>query len=331
MMMNRRWVAARVLFTLVAGAVGASAAVAETGYPKRPVKLVIPFSVGGGTDTVSRVFADYLKNRLGQSVVVENKGGAGSAVGTEQVVRSDPDGYTLLVNADTVGIFPLIYPNLKFDVRNDLTPISFFASAPIVLVAHPSVAAKDIAELVALARSQPGVVTLATSGLGTPHDLAATLFSRAAKVQLNEIAYKGNGPALADVVAGHVQIGMFTLSSVQAYAAAGRLKLLAITSKERTSLAPEVPSMAEAGLPSVDMSSRYLLMVPAKTPKAIVSRLEEEVAEIARTPAFRDQLTKMGFEALSTTSKSTDMLLQRERERWTPIFGNAKLAPKPTN
>lgn len=330
MMMNRRLATASILLPLAA-AVGSPPAVAADPYPTRPVKLIIPFSVGGGTDTVSRVFADHLKNRLGQPVVVENKGGAGSAVGTEQVVRSEPDGYTLLVNADTVGIFPLIYANLKFDVRTDLTPISFFASAPIVLVAHPSVPAKDVAELVAIARKQPGAVSLATSGLGTPHDLAAILFSRAAKVELNEIAYKGNGPALADVVAGHVQIGMFTLSSVQSYATAGKLKLLAVTSSKRTPLAPEVPSMAEAGLPSVDMSSRYLLIAPAKTPKAVVSRLEEEVAEIARTPAFRDQLSKMGFETLSTTSKETETLLQRERERWAPIFGSAKLVPKPIN
>lgn len=329
-MMNRRLATASILLPLAAAAASLPAFAAEA-YPARPIKLIIPFSVGGGTDTVSRIFADHLKNRLGQVVVVDNKGGAGSAVGTEHVVRSEPDGYTLLVNADTVGIFPLIYPNLKFDVRTDLAPISFFASAPIVLVAHPSVAVKDVAELIALARKQPGAVTLATSGLGTPHDLAAILFSRAAKVEFNEIAYKGNGPALADVVAGHVQIGMFTLSSVQSYAAAGKLKLLAVTSSKRTPLAPEIPSMAEAGLPSVDMSSRYLLLAPAKTPKAVVSRLEKEVAEIARTPAFRDQLSKMGFETLSTTAKDTEALLQKERERWAPIFDSAKLAPKPIN
>ncbi|WP_354358842.1 Bug family tripartite tricarboxylate transporter substrate binding protein [Variovorax boronicumulans] len=327
--MNRRFATASILLPLAAAA--SLPAFAAEAYPTRPIKLIIPFSVGGGTDTVSRVFADHLKNRLGQAVIVENKGGAGSAVGTEHVVRSEPDGYTLLVNADTVGIFPLIYPNLKFDVRTDLTPISFFASAPIVLVAHPSASVKDVAELIALARKQPGAVTLATSGLGTPHDLAAILFSRAAKVELNEIAYKGNGPALADVVAGHVQIGMFTLSSVQSYAAAGKLKLLAVTSSKRTPLAPEVPSMAEAGLPSVDMSSRYLLLAPAKTPKAVVGRFEKEVAEMARTPAFRDQLSKMGFETLSTTSKDTEALLQKERERWAPIFDSAKLAPKPIN
>jgi tripartite-type tricarboxylate transporter receptor subunit TctC len=307
------------------------AARAADAYPTRPVKLIIPFSVGGGTDTVSRVLANHLKNRLGQAVVVENKGGAGSAIGTEQAVRSEPDGYTLLVNADTVGIFPLIYAQLKFDVRTDLTPISFFAAAPIVLVAHPSVPAKDVAELVALARSKPGNVTLATSGLGTPHDLAAMLFSRAAQVQLNEIAYKGNGPALADVIAGHVQIGMFTLASVEAHAKAGRLRLLAVTSNKRTPLAPEVPSMAEAGVPGVEMSVRYLLIAPAKTPPAIVARLETEAAELARTPTFRDELSKMGFETLSTTAKETALVLQRERERWAPIFDTAKIAPKAIN
>lgn len=329
-MMNRRLATALILSPLAA-AVGSLPAVAADAYPTRPLKLVIPFSVGGGTDTVSRVFADHLKDRLGQPVVVENKGGAGSVVGTEHVVRSEPDGYTLLINADTVGILSLIYDNLKFNVRTDLTPISFFASAPIVLVAHPSVPVKDIAELVAIARKQAGSVSLATSGLGTPHDLAAMLFSRAAKIKLTEIPYKGNGPALADVVAGHVQIGMFTLSSVQSYAAAGKLKLLAVTSSKRTSLAPEVPTMAEAGFPSVDISVSYLLLAPAKTPKAVVSRLEDEVAVVARTPAFRDQLSKLGFETLSTTSKETEMLLQRERERWAPIFGSAKFVPKPVN
>jgi tripartite-type tricarboxylate transporter receptor subunit TctC len=300
-------------------------------YPARPVKLVIPFAVGGGTDTVSRVFANHLRARLGQPVLVENKGGAGSTIGSELAARADPDGYTLLVNADTIAIFPLIHAKLGFDVRRDLTGVAFFASAPIVLVAQASAPVRDVAELVAWARREPGAVTLATSGLGTPHDLASMLFSRTAGIQLNEIAYKGNGPALADVLAGHVHIGMFTLSSVQAHARAGKLKLLAVTGPRRTPLAPDVPSMAEAGLAAVDVSSRYLLLAPARTPAAVVARLEAEVAELARTPAFRDELTRMGFEPMATSARETEALLQRERDRWPPIFKAANINPQANN
>jgi tripartite-type tricarboxylate transporter receptor subunit TctC len=297
-------------------------------YPSKPIKLVIPYAVGGGTDISTRVMVKYLDPRLNQPIFIENKGGAGSTIGTEAVVRSDPDGYTLLANTDTIVLAPLLFSKINFDVRKDLTPISFYASAPIVLVANPNFPAKDVKELIAYAKKNPGKVALATSGAGSPHDLAGMLFTNRANIEVNEIPYKGNGPALIDTIAGHVDIGMFTLSQVQPYAQVGKVKILAVISPQRSVLAPDIPSLAESGIPNMEVSSRYLVMVPAKTPKPVVKRLETAFSELYGDKQYRAEMEGLGFEIRYTTSEDTAAILQKEYDKFAPILKAANVKPQ---
>jgi len=297
-------------------------------YPTKPIKLVIPYAVGGGTDISTRVMSKHLDSRLNQSIIIENKGGAGSTIGTEVVVRSEPDGYTLLANTDTIVLAPLLFSKINFDIRKDLAPISFYASAPIVLVANPNFPAKDVKELIAYAKKNPGKVALATSGAGSPHDLAAMLFTNRTNIEVNEIPYKGNGPALTDTIAGHVDIGMFTLSQVQPYAQAGKVKILAVISPQRTPLAPDIPSLAESGIPNMEVSSRYLIMVPAKTPKAVIKKLEGSFAELLNDKQYRSEMEGLGFEVRFTTSEDTIAILQKEYDKFAPILKAANFKPQ---
>ena len=295
-------------------------------YPNRPIKLGIPYAVGGGSDTVARIMSPHLKNILNQSIVLENKGGVGSTLGTERVAKSEPDGYTLLLNTDVIAIMPLLFKKLNFDPQKDFIPISFITSAPIVLAANPEFPANSLKELIALAKKSPGQVSLATPGAGSPQDLASILFAHKAQIKFNSIPYKGNGPALVDILAGHVNIGMFTLSTVKEYAKTGKLKILAVIGSKRTPLAPEIVSLTEAGLPDVEVSSRYLILAPAKTPKDIVLKLEKDFAKLAENKNYQSELLNLGFEAISTSSNETTEILNKENNKWTPILKNIDIS-----
>jgi tripartite-type tricarboxylate transporter receptor subunit TctC len=289
-------------------------------YPNRPIKLVIPYAAGGGSDTVARIMSPHLKNILNQPIVIENKGGVGSTIGTDSVAKSEPDGYTLLLNTDVIAIMPSLFKKLNFDPQKDFAPISFITSAPIVLAANPEFPVNSVKELIALAKKNPGQVSLATPGAGSPQDLASILFAHKAQIKFNSIPYKGNGPALVDILAGHVNIGMFTLSTVKEYAKTGKLKILAVISSKRTPLAPEITSLTEAGLPDVEVSSRYLILAPAKTPKDIVLKLEKDFAKLVENKNYQSELLNLGFEAISTSSAETTEILNKENSKWTPIL-----------
>lgn len=295
-------------------------------YPNKPVKIVIPYAAGGGSDAVSRIMSPHLKNIFNQSVVLENKGGVGSTIGTESVAKSEPDGYTLLINTDVIAIMPLLFKKLNFDPQKDFIPISFITTAPMVLVANPSFPVNSVKELIALAKKSPGEISLATPGAGSPQDLASILLANKAQIKFNAINYKGNGPALVDVLAGHVNVAIFTLSSVKEFAKSGKLKVLAVIGAKRSSLAPEIISLTEAGLPDVEVSSRYLILAPAKTPKEVVSKLEKDFAKLADNKNYQTDLLNLGFETLSTTSAETTEILNKEIVKWTPILKNLDIS-----
>jgi len=287
---------------------------------------VIPYAAGGGSDAVSRIMSPHLKNIFNQSVVLENKGGVGSTIGTESVAKSEPDGYTLLINTDVIAIMPLLFKKLNFDPQKDFIPISFITTAPMVLVANPSFPVNSVKELIALAKKSPGEISLATPGAGSPQDLASILLANKAQIKFNAINYKGNGPALVDVLAGHVNVAIFTLSSVKEFAKSGKLKVLAVIGAKRSSLAPEIISLTEAGLPDVEVSSRYLILAPAKTPKEVVSKLEKDFAKLADNKNYQTELLNLGFETLSTTSAETTEILNKESIKWTPILKNLDIS-----
>lgn len=297
-------------------------------FPSREVRIVVPLAPGGGTDTITRQITEKLGRLLGKPVIIENKGGAGTTIGMAAAAAAPPDGQTLVVNGDTVAIFEYIFANLKFDVFKDLVPVAYFASAPIVLAATPSFPANNMKELLALARKTPGQIAYATPGVGTPHDLAGLLLMQKAGVKFNEISYKGNGPALVDLMAGHMSIGMFTISNVLPYVQSGKVKVLAVVGDKRTALAPELPSMGESGLPGVDVSSRYVILAPAGTPRASLAKLNGAIQEIARMPDTAQSFHKLGYEPMVTSLEESAVLLKGERERWHPILDAAQVKPQ---
>jgi len=315
-------------FLLAAGISLAALGVAAQEFPTREIKLIVPLAPGGGTDTITRQITEKLGKQLGKPVIVENRGGAGTTIGMAAAASAAADGHTLVVNGDTVAIFDQIFANLKFDVFRDFVPVAYFASAPIVLAAHPSFPAHNVRELIAMAKKSPGQVAYATPGVGTPHDLAGLLLMQKAGVKFNEISYKGNGPALADLLAGHVQIGMFTAANVLPYLKSGKLKALAVVGDKRSAVAPDLPSMAEAGLAGVDVSSRYVILAPSATPKTALARLNNAVRELARQPDTADSFHRLGYEPMVAGLEESAALLKAERDRWRPILAAAQVKPQ---
>lgn len=297
-------------------------------FPTREVRVIVPLAPGGGTDTITRQITEPMGKRLGKPVVVENRGGAGTVIGMDAAAVAIPDGQTLVVNGDTVAIFEYIFANLRFDVFKDFVPVSYFASAPIVLAAHPDFPANNVTELIALAKASPGTVPYATPGVGTPHDLAGLLLMQRAGVDFNAITYKGNGQALVDLMAGHVSLGMFTISNVLPHIESGRLKVLAVVGDKRTPVAPDFPSMAESGLPGVDVSARYVVLAPAGTPRPALERLNTTIREIAQAPETAKHFLTMGYEPMVTDLDEAAALLRAERERWGPVLQAAQIKPQ---
>ena len=314
---------------LIAAIVATLATVASAqDYPRREVRVIVPFPPGGGTDAITRVLTSKLGAQLGQPVIVDNRAGAGSTIGMGAVASSSPDGYTVVVNGDTVALFEYLFANLRFDVQKDFVPVAYYASAPIVLAAHPSFAANTMKELLALARKSPGTVSYATVGVGTPQDIAGLLLAQKAGVRFNDIAYKGGGPALTDVLAGHVNFGLFTISTILPHLQTGKLKALAVVGDRRTPLAPDLPSMGESGLPGVDVSARYVMLAPAGTPPEVLARLYSGIVETVRRPEVTEGFHKLGYEPLLADPKASASMLRAERERLGQVLKAANVKPQ---
>lgn len=274
------------------------------GYPSRPIKLVVGFAPGGAADFVSRTLADPLSRALGQSIVVENRAGAGSSIAAEYVAKSSaPDGYTILIaSPSSILVNPIISPKAGFDPRRDLAPISKVSSSPLVIAVNPAVGANTLQELIEIARKAPGRLNYATSGNGAAPHLAAVLFMRLANVEMVHVPYKGGGPAVQSVLAGDTQLSFATPPSVLPLVQAGRLKALAVTSRNRTPLVPGVPGMAEAGLPDYEISFWYGFFAPAGTPDEILRRLFLVTSQVLQAPKINETLAKEGTETSGSKS-----------------------------
>jgi tripartite-type tricarboxylate transporter receptor subunit TctC len=280
----------------------ASAAPAQP-YPNRPVKLVVGFAPGGAADFVARAIADPLARGLGQSIVVENRAGAGSSIAAEYVAKSAPDGYTILIaSPSSILVNPLISPKAGFDPRRDLAPITKVSSSPLVVAVNPAVGAEDLRGLIRIARERPGQLNFATSGNGSAPHLAAVLFMRLANVDMVHVPYKGGGPAVQSVLAGDTQLSFATPPSVLPLVQAGRLKALAVTSRKRTPLVPGVPGMAEAGLPEYEISFWYGFFAPAGTPDEVVKKLFAATSEVLLMPRINAALAREGTETSGSAS-----------------------------
>lgn len=306
-------------------AAGASLSAVAADYPTRPIRVVVPFSPGGGVDVIARTIAQPLSERLGQPIVIENKPGANGSIGVQAVVASEPDGYTLLVFATAAGMFPLMYSNLGYDPFKDLAPISAVATQPLALFTNAKFPANTVDELVALVKDEPGTISYAGIGVGSPQHMAGELFSYRNDLKLIHVPYKGTALAVSDVIAGHVQMGFLGLTSGMPYVENGQLKVLAVAAPKRSTLAPEVRTMAEEGYQDFNLGITYFFAAPANTPRNIIDRLHEELKAVMEVPAVIEKLKQQGYEAMFTTPEEVVAMMRAEHEKWAPVIKAAGL------
>jgi len=298
---------------LVAGLVPAAHA---QPFPSRPVKVVVPFSPGGFTDVVARILQTKLGEALGQPVIVENKPGAGSTIGTAEVSKAKPDGYTLAMVSTTHVITPHLYSPMPYDALKDFAPVMKLAEGPYVLVVHPSLGVSSVRELVALARAQPGRVDYASSGNGSSQHLVGALFAQSAGVELNHVPYKGSGQAMQDLVGGQVKVGFVGGPNAVPYLANGKLKALGVTTARRSADLPDIPSIAEAGLPGFDATLWLALLAPPGTPPEVLAKIREGVTKALTTPESRKLVNSAGVDVSLSTGDELGALLRSEFDRW---------------
>ncbi len=308
---------------VVALAAFASAPAHAQAWPTRPVRLVVPYVPSGATDLVSRIVGEQLAAKLGQQVVVDNRPGATGTIAFTGVAESSPDGYTLITTADSLTLLPFAYRNLKFDPRSSFAPISMMSTQPLVLAVHAAVPAKNVKEFIALAKTKP--LSFATSGTGTSQHLSGELIKKMTGIDMVHIPYKGGGQAIIDLSGGQVPVAVLGSSTVIPQAKAGRVRILAVTSKKRSAALPDVPTLDESGLTGFDVYQWTAMLAPAKTPKAIINRLNTEVNAILRQAATRDKLQAAGFEAQPSTPEEVAKLINEGMARWGKLIQELKL------
>lgn len=311
--MSRFATAAALMLATMLAAISAAAA----DYPARTVTLVVPYPPGGGVDAMARVVAAKLSEAMHAQFIVDNRPGAGGTIGTRAVAQAAPDGYTLLLgHTGTISINPSLYAHAGYDPRKDFAPIGLVASMPVALLANPSFPAKSIAEFIAMAKKDPGKFNLGTSALGTGGYMCAELFKAEAGINVAIIPYKGTAPVMNDLLGGHVPIAFGVLPPALGNIAAGKLRAVAVTSKKRFSLLPDVPTFDESGLPGFEAVLHYGLLAPAGTPKEIVDRLSEEVRQLVDTPEVRKQIHNEGGDPMTSTPAEYAADIDREETKW---------------
>ena len=299
--------------TLLALVFGSALAV----YPDRPVRLVVPFPPGGPTDIVARPVAQSLSKNLGQQVIVDNRGGAGGNIGADAVVKSAADGYTLLMG--TVGTHAInasLYKKLTFDPVKDFAPVSLVAQAAVVLVVHPSLPAKTLNEFIALAKSKRGEITFGSAGAGSPGHLTGELFKDMARVDLMHVPYQGSAPAISDLLGGQIQAMFDPIQATLSHVKAGKLRMLGVSSSKRSSALPDVPTIAEAGVPGFETTAWWAVFAPAATPTEIITRLNTEIVKVMRSPDLNERLRQLDIEAIGSTPDQLAAFMKTEMAKW---------------
>jgi tripartite-type tricarboxylate transporter receptor subunit TctC len=320
---NRRLGRRAILF----GAASATLAAPALGqnFPASSIRLVVPYSPGGGADTTARLIAPKLQEVLGETVVIDNKPGAGGSIGDDFVAKAVPDGCTSLIGAFAHAVNPSLMSKMRFRTPDDFAPISLLVTVPELLVVTPSFPAKDVAELVARAKAQPGKLSYASSGNGSAQHLAAELFKLRTGTNIEHVPYKGGAPAVADVAAGHVPFYFGNMSSALPQARSGRVRALAVTSLQRSPAAPEVPTMAEAGVSGCEISEWNALLAPAGTPPAAIDRLHAEIARIVRTDEMKVKFADLGAETIGSTPEELAVFLRVEMAKWAEVVKAANI------
>ena len=296
---------------------------AETAYPTRPIRLLLPFAPGGGADALARIISPKLSDAMGQTWVVDNRGGAAGNLAAELTAHANADGYTLFLGFSTVlTVNPSLY-KLSFDVQKDFRPITLLSTGQYLLIVHPSVPAKSVQELIELAKQKPKSLNYSSAGVGSPLHLAAELFKKRAGIDMVHVAYKGGGPAAAAVLAGETQLIFGSVASSFAQVKAGRLRALATTGLKRSIVAPELPTMAESGFPGFDVSSWYALIAPGATPAAIAERVRDEALKVLRLPDVSQAMLRQGMEPESSTPQELAQRIKTETGVWASVIRDA--------
>lgn len=311
-----RWSVLTCVALAAAGPVGLAQA---QGYPGKPIRIVVPFPPGGGTDIVARILTQKLSESFGANFVIDNRAGAGGSIGTEMVAKAPPDGYTLGIVSGSHAINPSLYSKLPFDAVRDFAPVTMLVSGPGLLVVHPSLPVKTVKELIALAKGKPGQLNYASAGNGTPPHLAGELFKSMAGVDMVHVPYKGNTPAFVDLISGQVSLSFPTIPSALPHVQAGRLRALAVTSRKRSAVMPQLPTIAESGLPGYDTSSWFGMLAPAGTPREIVRKLQQESAKVLQLRDVREKLLSQGLEPAGSTPEEFAATIESEIAKWAKV------------
>ena len=296
--------------------------VAQT-FPARAIRVIVPFAPGGGTDILIRTVSPKLSEALGQQLVIDNRAGGGSTIGSELAAKAPPDGYTLLMVDTSFTTNPSLYSKLPYDSARDFAPVSLMAAAPVILIVHPSVPVKSVKEFVALAKSKPGQLNFASGGPGSSTHLGGELLKLVAGIDLVHIPYKGTGPAVADVLGGQVVMMFAGISSVKQYVAVGRLRAIAVTGQKRSPAMPEVPTFIESGLRGVDSGTYWGCLAPAATPKDIVNKLSTTIANVLKMGDIEKRLSDLGFDAIGGTPDQFATIIRSETEKWARVIKSA--------
>ncbi len=317
--------------TLTAGLVAAAAALAapavqaQQSWPDKPVRFVVPYPPGGGTDVIARIVQERFQTTLGQPVVIENRGGAAGSLGTDVVAKAPSDGYTVLFTLSSHTINPSIYPKLPFNTVKDFEPVGTVASLPQILVANPQLPVANVAELIAMAKAKPDSLSFASVGNGSPGHLAGELFKLRTGTKMTHVPYRGGGPAVTDVMGGQVPLLWVSIPAAAQFVKAGKLKALAVSTVKRSAAFPDVPTMQEAGVADFEVDSWYAMFVPAKTPKAIVEKLNAALNAIVREPDIRDKLLAQGSEGVGGTPDALGKIVDAEIVKWAKLAKDANI------
>jgi tripartite-type tricarboxylate transporter receptor subunit TctC len=312
------------VLTLFTALVIANSALAQQ-YPTKPIRMIVPFPPGGSVDTVARLIAPKMSESLGQSVVLDNRAGASSNIGMEAVARAAPDGYTLLINTVPIVANPSLFPDMTFRPDRDFAPISLVVNGASILFVHPSVPARTVKQLIALAKARPGQLKYTSSGAGTLPHLATALLSYMAKIDLVHVAYKGGGPAMIALISGECDLSMQTLVSTAGYVNSGRLYALAVTSKKRLAVLPDVPTMEESGVPGYEFNTWVGVLAPAATPPALIKLLNEHVVKAARAPEVSARVINDGVEVVASTPDAFRATIATDTALWGKVIREMKI------
>src|SRR5947209_1994116 len=308
---------------LIAVVLCAAPALAQS-YPTRPIRLVVPFGAGGGTDNLARILEPHVSKALGQPLVIENRPGGGSVIGMDAVAKAAPDGYTMVMTDTSIAVNPSLKP-LPYDTLKDLEPVSLLASAPVILMAHPKVPAKTLQEFVALARAQPGKLNYASGGNGASTHLGGELLKLEAGIEIVHVPYKGTGPAMNDLIGGHVDVMFSGISSARPFMDSGQLNALAVTGDARNPATPDVPTFAEAGLPGVTASTYWGVLAPHDTPKGIIESVNAAFAQAIRDPDIVARTAQLGYLPIAGGPADYAVNLRSEIEKWGKVVKAANI------